>query len=59
MSTNRTLQRIGRKLRDESGDIVEARLPDHIRTLLRKLSLVDPGDECLVQGNGKLSQDRR
>ena len=50
MSTNRTLQRIGRKLRDESGDIVEARLPDRIRTLLRKLSLADAGDEYVMPG---------
>ncbi len=59
MSTNRTLQRIGRKLRDESGDIVEARLPDRIRTLLSKLSLADPRDEYLVQGCGSRSPDRR
>ena len=58
MSTNRTLQKIGRKLRDESGDIVEARLPDRIRTLLRNLSLVDPGDEYLVQGCGSSNPDR-
>ena len=59
MSTNRTLQRLGRKLRDESGDIVDARLPESIRALLRKLALADTGDELLVQDRGRSSRERR
>jgi hypothetical protein len=38
MSENRTLKRIGRKLRDESRDIVEARLPERLRALLDRLA---------------------
>ncbi len=52
MSTNRTLQRIGRKLRDESRDIVDAGLPDRLRILLRKLSLFDTQHRFLVQDHG-------
>jgi len=59
MSTNRTLQKLGRTLRDESGDIVDARLPERIRALLRKLALADSGDKLLIQDCGRSSRERR
>jgi hypothetical protein len=59
MSTNRTLDKIGRTLRDESGDIVDARLPERIHALLRKLALADSGDELLARNCGASSPERR
>jgi hypothetical protein len=52
MSSNTTIKRIGKKLRDQSSDIVHAGLPDRLDTLLRQLSSLDSGENTP-------SQDRR
>jgi hypothetical protein len=52
MSSNTTIKRIGKKLRDQSSDIVHAGLPDRLDTLLRQLSWLDAGENTP-------SQDRR
>ena len=41
MGENRTLKRIGGKLREESRDIVDARLPEKLRLLLDRLACTD------------------
>ena len=47
MTANRTLKRIGGTLRDESRDIVEAKLPDRLRKLLQRLSCKENRGELL------------
>jgi hypothetical protein len=46
---NRTLKRIGGNLREESRDIVEARLPERLRALLERLACAEERREL---GNG-------
>jgi hypothetical protein len=41
MSEHRILKRIGAKLRDESRDIVSARLPERLRQLIEHLAAVE------------------
>ncbi len=41
VSEHRTLKRIGGKLRDETRDIVEERLPERLRDLLERLTGTD------------------
>jgi hypothetical protein len=41
MNEHRTLKRLGRKLREESRDIVEARVPERLRALLDRLASPD------------------
>lgn len=41
MDTKKTLKGIGRKMREEARDIVEARLPDRLAELLARLQTVD------------------
>lgn len=50
MGENPTLKRIGRKLREESRDIVEARLPERLRALIERLAYVEQHREL---GNGR------
>ena len=50
MSTNHAIQRIGKKLRDQSSDIVQDGLPDQIRARLRQLHTRDAGEASSVQG---------
>lgn len=38
MGEHRNLKRIGKKLREDSRDIVEARLPERLRVLLERLA---------------------
>ena len=49
MSTNHAIQRIGKKLRDQSSDIVQAGLPDQVRALLRQLHARDANDSSSAQ----------
>ena len=49
MGENRTLKKIGGKIREESRDIVEARLPERLRALLDRLACVEQHREL---GNG-------
>jgi hypothetical protein len=56
MSNNRTIQRIGKKLRDQTSDIVQAGLPDPVRALLRQLSAPDAADSDPSQNRQVSSQ---
>jgi hypothetical protein len=49
MGANRTLKKIGGKLREESRDIVEAKLPERLQALLEHLACVEQHREL---GNG-------
>jgi hypothetical protein len=49
MGENRTLKKIGGKLREESRDIVEATLPERLRALLDRLACTEERREW---GNG-------
>ena len=40
MDANKTLRGLGKKLREEARDIVEARLPDRLAALLARLQSV-------------------
>ena len=51
MGENRTLKKIGGKIREESRDIVEARLPERLRALLDRLAYVEQHRE-LDNGHG-------
>ena len=51
MGENRTLKKIGGKIREESRDIVEARLPERLRLLLDRLEYVEQHRE-LRNGHG-------
>ncbi len=51
MGENRTLKKIGGKIREESRDIVEARLPERLRALLDRLECVERHRE-LGAGHG-------
>jgi hypothetical protein len=51
MGQNRTLKRIGGKIREDSRDIVEATLPDRLRTLLDLLARTEERRE-LDNGHG-------
>lgn len=57
MSNTRAIQRIGRKLRDQTSDIVQASLPDPVRALLRQLSTYDAAENAPSQ-NGQVSSQR-
>jgi len=41
MGANRTLKKIGGKLREESRGIVEAKLPERLRVLVDRLACVE------------------
>jgi hypothetical protein len=49
MSTNHAIRRIGKKLQDQSSDIVQAGLPDRVLALLRQLHARDAGDHPSLQ----------
>lgn len=51
MTENEIFKRIGDKLRADSRDIVEARLPERLRALLERLAGVDVGSK-LDNGHG-------
>jgi hypothetical protein len=51
MADTRIFRRIGGKLRDESHDIVEARLPERLRALLDRLARVED-DRHANNGHG-------
>ena len=51
MAENRTLKKIGGKIREESRDIVEARLPERLRALVDRLAQVEQNRE-LDNGHG-------
>ena len=51
MGESRTLKKIGGKLREESRDIVEATLPERLRTLLDRLACTEERRE-LDNGHG-------
>jgi hypothetical protein len=57
MSNNRIIQRIGKKLRDQTSDIVQAGLPDPVRALLRQLASSDAAESDPSQ-NGQVSSQR-
>jgi hypothetical protein len=46
ISENRMFRRIGGKLREDSRDIVEARLPERLRALLDRLAAVEEHGEA-------------
>ena len=45
MTANRTLKKIGSKLRDESRDIVDAKLRQPLRTLVKRLATAEKNHE--------------
>lgn len=53
MGANRTLKKIGGKLREESRGIVEAKLPDRLRVLVDRLACMEerrePEDSRVAQ----------
>ena len=51
MAENRTLKKIGGKIREESRDIVEARLPERLRALLDRLARIEQNRK-LDKGHG-------
>lgn len=53
MGENRDLKRIGGKLREESRDIVEAKLPERLRVLLERLARIH---QCRDLGNGRAAR---
>jgi hypothetical protein len=58
MSEHRILQRIGAKLRDESRDIVDARLPERLRGLIEHIALLEK-HEGSDQGTSNVIAMRR
>jgi hypothetical protein len=58
MSEHRILWRIGLKLRNQSRDIVEARLPDQLSRLVQTLELLE-ARECKDAGSPRLVAEQR
>lgn len=46
MGHNRTLKKIGGRLREESRSLVEAKLPERLRVLVDQLSRMEERREC-------------
>jgi len=53
MGESRTLKKIGGKLREESRDIVEATLPERLRTLLDRLACTEGGGRTTATATGR------
>ena len=46
MGDNRTLKKIGGRLREESRGLVEAKLPERLRVLVDQLACLEKRGEC-------------
>ena len=46
MGENRTLRKIGGRLREESRGLVEAKLPERLRVLVDRLACMEERREC-------------